>query len=236
LTVATVAAALAAIALVAYLNNYKEDVRGGTLPTQVLVADRLIPKGTSGDSVATDRIFRPTTVPQADLKPLAVADAAALSSKVATRDIYPGQQITSADFRVGGDALRGRLSGTQRALAVPVDAARGLIGNVRVGDRVDVFGSFGGGAGGAGALRTIAQDVLVLSAPGVAGADGGGGDASAVIVRLSDQQSARMAYAADNGKIWFALRPPTGAEQSKPATVTGGSVAAPTNAAGGGAG
>jgi len=143
--VAAVAAALAAIALLMYLSSYKKDVRGGTLPTQVLIADRLIPKGTSGDAVAADRLFRPTTISEDAVKPLALTNAAALSGKAAAQDIFPGQQITSADFSATADPLRGRLTGTQRALAIPVDAAHGLIGSVRAGDHVDVLGSFTGG-------------------------------------------------------------------------------------------
>lgn len=228
--VAAAAAAIAAIALVAYLNNYKEDVRGGTLPTQVLVADRLIPKGTAGDVVATDRLFKPTTVSEDRAEATALPDASALAGKVATRDIFPGQQITATDFTTGGDQLRGRLTGNQRALAVPVDEAHGLIGSVRTGDRVDVLGSFtGGNAAGRGVLRTIAQGVLVLKAPSDVD-ENERGDQS-VILRLSDKQSARLAYAADNGKIWFALRPPVGGQESDPSTVTETSVVGPAGEA-----
>ena len=225
--VAAIAAALAAIALAVYLNNYKKDVRGGTLPTQVLIADRLIPKGTSGDVVASDRLFKPVTISEDAVKPLALTNAAALSGKAAAHDIFPGQQITSADFSSDADPLRSRLTGTQRALALPVDAAHGLIGNVRAGDHVDVFGSFtGGSAAGRGVLRTIAQGVLVLEAP-ASKSTGNAGALQSVILRLTDQQSARLAYAADNGKIWFALRPPAASESGKPATVTEQSVAGP---------
>jgi len=229
--IAAIASALAAIALIAYLNSYKDDVRGGTLPTQVLVADRLIPKGTSGDAVASERLFRPTTLTEADVEPYALADAAALSGKVAARDIYPGQQIIGTDFRAGGDTLRGRLAGAQRALAVPVDQAHGLIGNVRAGDTVDVFATFRGSGADNGILRTIAQNVLVLKTPqgkGVAdsGSSSSSSDTQAVVLRVTDAQSARLAFAADNGKVWFALRPPAGGTQSRPSTVTQGSVAA----------
>lgn len=224
--VAAIAAALAAAALAVYLNNYKNDVRAGTLPTQVLIADRLIPKGTSGDAVAADRLFRPTTISEDSVEPQALTDAAALTGKSATSDIFPGQQITAAHFQSGADPLRGRLAGTQRALAIPVDSAHGLIGSVRVGDRVDVFGSFSGGTSGRGVLRTIAQSVLVLKAPTGESA-GASNNQKSVILRLTDSQAARMAFAADNGKVWLALRPPTGGESSSPKSVTHSSVGGP---------
>lgn len=224
-TVAAAAAALAAVVLAVYLNNYKDNVRGGTLPTQVLIADRLIPKGTSGDVVATDRLFRPTTISEDDVEAQALTDASTLTGKAATHDIFPGQQITAMDFSGSADPLRGRLSGTQRALAIPVDTAHGLIGSVRTGDEVDVFGSFtgGGGVSGRGVLRTIAQGVLVLKAPTSDAA--GSNKQQSVILRLSESQSARLAYSADNGKVWIALRPPTGGESTKPTTVTQGTLA-----------
>jgi Flp pilus assembly protein CpaB len=221
--VAAIAAALAAISLAAYLANYKDDVRGGTLPTQVLIADRLIPEGTSGDVVASRRLFRPTTIAEDAVKAGALTDASALSGKAATHDVFPGEQITAGDFESGADPLRGVLTGTQRALAIPVDAAHGLIGSVRTGDSVDVFGSFTGGAQGRGVLRTIAQDVLVLKAPKSTSTNTN--NQQSVILRLTDAQSARLAFAADNGKVWFALRPPTGGESGRPATVTDQTVA-----------
>jgi len=220
--VAAIAAALAAATLAVYLNNYKKDVRGGSVPTQVMIADRLIPAGTSGDAVAAGRLFRPTTIAQDDVKAGALTDAAALTGKSATRDIFPGQQIVSGDFVKGADPLRGQLTGTQRALAIPISGAPGLIGSLRAGDHVDVFASFTGGSNGNGVLRTIAQNVLVLQAPSAETKD-----TQQVLLRLGDSQAARFAYASDNGKIWFALRPPTGAQSGRPATVNQQTVAGP---------
>jgi Flp pilus assembly protein CpaB len=220
--VAAITAALAAGVLALYLNNYKKDVRGGTLPTQVMIADRLIPAGTSGDAVAADRLFRPTTISADAVKAGALTDAAALAGKSATKDIFPGQQITAGDFVAGADPLRGQLKGTQRVLAIPVGTAEGLIGSVRAGDRVDVFASFTGGSNGSGVLRTIAQNVLILQAPGTESKS-----TQAVLLRLTDAQAARFAFASDNSKIWFALRPPTGSTSNKPATVNAQTVAGP---------
>jgi Flp pilus assembly protein CpaB len=226
--VAIVAAGLAALVLTVYLNNYKNDVKGSTAPTQVLVADRVISAGTSGDIVASERFFKPTTVARDDAKPAAVADASALVGKTAARDIFPGEQIVAADFRAGSDTLRGRLTGVQRAIALPVDTAHGLIGSIRSGDHIDVFSSFtGGGAGNRGVLKTLAQNVLVLQAPGVGGDAPAANNNTAVIVRVSGQQAARMAFAADSGKLWFILRPPSGSANAGPATVTESTIAAP---------
>src|SRR3954451_19956438 len=97
-TIAAAAAALAGIVLLAFVSQYKSHVQGGTVERSALVANRLIPKGTSGSIVVSDSLSKPATIQQDSLKAGAVASAAALDGKVATRDIYPGEQITAGDF------------------------------------------------------------------------------------------------------------------------------------------
>jgi pilus assembly protein CpaB len=216
------AALLAALLLIAFLGQYRDSVKGGTAPATALVAGGLIPKGTSGDVVISDQLFKPTTIPTEELKEGVLADTAALAGMVAARDIYPGQQITAADFAAKGDPIRGKLTGDQRAIALPVDTARGLIGELRAGDRIDVYGAFNasGGRNSAGrpVVRTLLQNVLVLGLPKDA-AELQQGRVGDVMVRASDHEAAALAFAAENGKVWVALRPPAGASQQKPASV-----------------
>ena len=201
-------------------------MKNGTTPTAFLIADRLIPKGTSGDVVATERLFRPTTLAEDEVRDNSLANAAALAGKVAARDVYPGEQLTDADFKAKADPIRGRLRPNERAIAVSVDKSHGLIGDIRSGDKVDIFASFGSrgsiGGGGRGVVRTLAQDVLVLKAPrkGGAGVGSKAGSGDPVLLRLTDQGAAKIAYAIDNGKIWLVLRPPAGGRNGKTNTVT----------------
>jgi pilus assembly protein CpaB len=183
----------------------------------------VIPKGTAGAVLASDGLYRPTTLAGSQLQEGAITDPSVLAGKVATRDIYPGQQLMASDFVAGGDGVRGRISGAQRAIAVPIDAAHGLLGQVRSGDRVDVLAGFNTSSATTGrgrpTLRTLVRNVLVLQVPGAdqGGGVGGGGTAataSNIVVRVDDAQAARLAFAADNGKIWFVLRPPVGATDS----------------------
>jgi Flp pilus assembly protein CpaB len=222
ITAAIIAAAIAAVILIAYLQKYKTNLKNNTQAIPVLVAQRLIPAGTAGDIAATGNFFKPGSIAQKDVLPGALASAAAVSGAVATHDIYPGQQVTAADFAVGADGLRSKLTGTQRAIALNLDSQHGLTGTIRGGDHVDVL--YGNG----GAITTMLQNVLVLQAPGVAGSAALGDSApspSGVIVQVSDRDAAKLAFAQDNGHIWFALRPVTGAKQDRPVTVTAGNVA-----------
>lgn len=216
------AAVLAAVVLVAFLSQYRDTVKGGAAPATALVAGALIPKGTAGDAVISDALSKPSTVTTEELKDGALTDTGAIAGQVAVRDIYPGQQITAADFAKTGDPIRGKLSGDQRAIALPVDTAHGLIGTVRAGDHVDVYAAFNasGGRNGSGrpVVKTLLQNVLVLAVPKQADEIDQGklGD---VMVRVGDREAAAVAFAAENGKVWMALRAPAGASQQRPATV-----------------
>jgi hypothetical protein len=46
-----------------------------------------------------------------------------------------------------------------------------------------------------------------------------------VILETTDTEGARLAFAADNAKLWFMLRPPVGATNSKPGLISEASLA-----------
>ena len=91
IVVGVAAAVLAAILLLVYLSHYRSSVKGSTEPVTVLVAKRLIPKGTSGNSVAAQNLFVVTTIPKGQLKLGAISDPAVLQGTVAAADIYPNR-------------------------------------------------------------------------------------------------------------------------------------------------
>src|SRR5215211_8921033 len=88
-------AVLAGIVLFAYLNSYEKSVRTSSEPVTVLVAQNLIEKGTSGNAIASKRLFQATEFAQENVKEGAISDPALIRDRVAQADIYPGQQITS---------------------------------------------------------------------------------------------------------------------------------------------
>ena len=204
------AAALAAILLIAYLVQYRSSVNDSTAPSPVLVAKNLIPKGTSGTVIAEKQLFQAATLSKDDLKVGAISDPAYLNGRVAVADIFPGQQITTADLSVGlTDALPTQLSGKQRAVAIPVSGAHGLVGFVSSGDRVDIY--FETGATGGNVLGLLAPNVLVMRAP----ADGAAGDPP-------PQRGAgsTLALASDTGVMWFLLRPAGDAKEPPAKSIT----------------
>ena len=217
-TLAGVSAALAALILLVYLNQYKNDVNAAVAPSPVLVADRFIPQGTSGTEVATEKLFRPAAVAEQDRRTGAISDASALAGKAAVRPILPGQQITAADFAAVGDPIRSRIQGTERAVQIPMDKIRGLGGVVKIGDRIDILATFNavnsGNGVGTPALQPLMRNVRVMQVP----------QSGSIILQLTDRDAAKLAYAADNAKLWFLLRPPVGAKDSKAQSVTRGTL------------
>src|SRR3954467_12421778 len=226
LAVAGVCALIGAAMLTIFLSRYRESVKSAAAPTSVLVATSLIQKGTSFDVLAEKHQFETVTRPADDVKQGGIADPALLAGKVTTADIYPGQQLTASSFVAATGTVLPKLADSERAIAVPVDEAHGLAGQVRTGDHVDVLASYAPGSAatgqGQGVVKTLLQDKLVLRAgaqPTDGGDEGKAADKS-IILRVSDREAVSLAHAADNGKVWVLLRPAAGAKQSPPATAS----------------
>lgn len=216
------AAALAAVLVVVGLNAASKP-SPGAVSNSVVVANQLIPKGSSGQTIAAQRLFRTSDIARESVVAGAVTDISQLTGTVAVRDIFPGQQISKADFASAAGVLTADLTGEQRAMAVPVDGAHGMVGQVAGGDRVDVLANLDGAGGSV--MKVIARDITVLRAPGEAPPNGGAAS-SAIVLRVGDRTAARLAYATDNGKIWIFLRPGAGAKDSNVDVVTLNSVLA----------
>ena len=136
--VAAVCAVIAATILIVALNNYRDSVSSSNNQETVLVASNLIQKGTSGDAIASEQLFQPKSVAAKQVTTGAIADTAQLHGRVAVADIFPGQQLTAADFTSNG-GLASQLAPTQRAMTISVDPSHGMVGvDVDVVTRLDL--------------------------------------------------------------------------------------------------
>lgn len=235
LVLAGVAAVLAAVAVLVYVQHYRSSVKAGGEPATVLVASSLITKGTPGTAVAAKHQFTTASIRENQLRDGAISDPSSLTGRVAADDIYPGQQLTAFDFVNTPDTVASRLVGDQRAITLPLDSAHGLIGNVRTGDRVDVYVGFnvtpvdtaGRPTGGQGqpVLRLVVQNapVLAIEAKKSSTLSSSASQQNRVTLRVNPTQAGALAFAADNGKVWLVLRPP-----GSPPTKATSIIAAPT--------
>jgi pilus assembly protein CpaB len=204
IAVGVFASLLALLVLLLYLSHYRSSIRNSSAPVPVLVAQRLIPQGTAGDVLGTGGGFEATDIAKSTVKEGAITDPALLRGRVAVTDIYPGQQLTAADFTpLAAATLGSRLQGRQRAMSVPIDATHGMIGTIVPGDRVDIFVNLNG------VVRAVLQNVLVLGVSGGSSAGVGSQSASSITFRLTQRVASKLAFASDNGKLWIVLRPAT---------------------------
>ena len=224
---AILTAGLAALVIGLFLNQYRNNVNSDGVPTAVLVADKLIEKGASGDSLGAQGLFKADKLPKGQLKAGAVTDAAALKGKVAVADILPGQQLTAADFRAAGNGAVTKLAADQRAITLSLDKAHGLLGPVRSGDHVDVYSGFLVDTQTGRPrpfLRQLDEDVLVLEAPTTSksgsGVGSGANQKKEITLRVEDAAAPKIAFAYDNGKVWLVLRPQNGRKAEKRTLVT----------------
>jgi pilus assembly protein CpaB len=225
--VATVCALLAAGILLFAMSRYRHSVDTSGNQQTVFVATELIQKGTAGDAIASQQLFKATSVAVKQASPGSIADTSQLQGKVAVADIYPGQQLTAADFS-GNGGLSARLAPNQRAVSVTVDQAHGMVGQIKNGDHVDVYAGFNldpGNGRPVPVVRLIMTNVQVLAA-GTGGGSGLGGSQnpsnafSNVTLNVNDAQAGAVAYAADNGKVWLVLRPANASSTAPPSTIS----------------
>ena len=197
LALAGVCALIAAGALMLFLSSYRESVKGAAAPTPVLVATSLIQKGTSGDVLAEKHQFETVTRAADDVKEGGIADPALLAGKVTTADIYPGQQLTASSFVAATGTVLPKLADSDRAIAVPIDEAHGLVGQVQTGDHVDVLASYSTSSSatgqGQGVVKTLLQDKLVLRAGAqpIEGSDEGNAADKSIILRVATARRSR---------------------------------------------
>ncbi len=162
LVLALICAACAAGILVFALGQYKTGLSTPTVQATALVATAPIPKGTSGDVVASRNLYKSTPVVASQLTPGALSDASLLTGKVASVNILPGQQLTAADFS-GVTGVAGLLTPSQRAVAISISESPGATDLLQPGDRVDVYETT---KPGITPLVLMAQNVQVVKQSG----------------------------------------------------------------------
>jgi Flp pilus assembly protein CpaB len=208
--VAAICAAIAAGILVFAMQSYRHHVVAENNPETVFVANALIQKGTSGDAIAAQQLFKPSSVAGKQVASGAIADASVLRGKVATADIYPGQQLTASEF-TSSTGLPAQLGPTQRAITIGVDPSHGMVGQIHDGDHVDVWADLETEPRNQPVVHLLIANAPVLKAPTSSGNGGlGSGNQqnqqSNVTLKVSDTQAGALAFAADNGKVWLVLR------------------------------
>jgi Flp pilus assembly protein CpaB len=212
-----VAAVLAAIALIVYLNQYRNSVNGNALPVTVLVAQGPIAQNTSGSVIAGSSLVKPVSVAQDKVESGAITNASELKGQVATADISAGQQLTTADFAQAGSStvgIAGDLGRGQRAVVVPLDVPGQVGDQISAGDYVDVWALINLTKSN-GQTTPVAREIL----PNMYVLNTNSTSTGNVTLRATPAQAGKLIYASGNDKVWLVLRPPHGSVTTPP-TIT----------------
>lgn len=207
---------VATILLLVYLSHYRSSVESENANVQVLRATSFIQDGTPAESLARNGKFKVIAIPKDQVTDGAITDAGTIRGQVTLSDIFPGQQLTEADFGATSGALsassdllgNGPKTGTWRAIAINLDSPHGITPQARTGDHVDAYVQM------EGTLGLLMPNVLILAAPNEVAAGTSAPTSPNYILRVPTKDVTRFAFAAQNGSIWFVLRPQT---QAKPA-------------------
>lgn len=203
-----IAAIIAAVLLIVYLNNYRNSVNAKTAATPVLVAKSLIPQNTSGDVVGSTGLYKIVDKPKDQIISGAFVDPSSLNGTVALTKIFPGSQLTAADFGPAPNSLTTQLGKTTRAVVVPLDSPGEVGGQISAGDHVDVWVLIP--TGSTPSVREVLQNMTVLNAP----ANGGN-----ITMLATPKEAGELMYASANARIWLALRS-SSAKNTKPTVIT----------------
>ena len=220
--------------LVAYVKGADARALAGTRTVSVLVVDAPISAGTRGEDVPGK--VRAEMVPEKVALPGRVTDLAALTGRVTTADLQPGEQLLASRFVRPTDL---QAPGTVpvpaglQEVSVLLEPQRAVGGRLKAGDTVGVVVSLGGQGGGA--THTVLHKVLVTQIQGApAPADNtqsaqtasSGGAAPTqsllVTVAVSAAQAEAVVFGAEHGTLWLTLEP-------KDAGIGGTSVITPGN-------
>jgi len=210
ITLGVIAAIIAAIALIVYLNQYRNS-HSGNAAISVLVAQKLIEKGTPGDVIrTTSGYYSPTSIAKGQVETGAIVDPATLSGEVALSDISPGQQLTAADFGPATSSVTNQLGRNQRAVVISLGSPQQVGGQIVAGSHVDVWTLLTAQTNGVSkpVARELFQNMYVL------GVNGGN-----VTFRATPTQAGTLIYASQNSQPWLVLRP-TVASVTKPPVIS----------------
>jgi len=221
---------LAVVLLLVYLRHYRNSVKSSNAQSVVLVSKAFIPKGTTAFALAKAGLYEQRPIPKDQLLNGAISDSAVIQGEVALSDIFPDHQLTTADF--GTTPTSGSLSGsptllgngpkkgTWRALSLNLDTSHGIVPQAQTDDTVDVY------AEESGTITLLMRNVLILAAPNQAATSTTSPTSANYILRVPTKEVGKFTFLADNGKLWFALRPQKGAKPAPPVHVNATNVTA----------
>ncbi|TMK77676.1 MAG: Flp pilus assembly protein CpaB [Actinobacteria bacterium] len=218
--IAVALAIVAALLTTFYVTNYKRNVQQGEQKVPVYVASHDIPLGTPGSDIAHHSMLRVEHVLRRSVVPGAISQPDQIDKLVAVEPIYAGEQVSTRRFRTAQEqGIRAQLKGNLRAFEIAGSEQQLLAGTLKDGDRVDFVGNWLLPEGGQTHVsRVVLRDLLVLQAPETSRISSKLGSSPdqpfSTMLAVTDAQSEKLWWVAQNGKWSLELRAVTDAADS----------------------
>jgi pilus assembly protein CpaB len=220
---ALVLATVGAAVLLAYARGADSRALAGIRTVPVLVVTRPVPAGTAGDRLAGS--VRTELLPEKAAAQGRVRSLTALSGKVATVDLEPGEQLLATRFSAP-DQLRApgtvAVPAGKQEVTVSLDPERALGGRLAAGDTIGVLLSQQLPDNTVQTHAVLHKVLVTQVVGGTAPASGGtsgtqsatssgaaSGDAQKVLVTLAvaAPDAETVVFGAEHGSLWLTLEP-----------------------------
>ena len=222
--------------LVTYVRGADSRALAGVRSVEVLVADELIPEGTTADQL--DALVRTESVPAKTAVDGRVTDLEALAGRVATVDILPGEQLFAGRFARPDDL---QAPGTVEVpaglqeVSVLLEPQRAVGGRLAAGDKVGVVVSLKFEDGTA-ATHAVLHGVLVTQVQGApapvestdeaeTASSGTPAPSGSLMITLavSAAQAEAVVFGIEHGSLWLSSEP-DGAQTGGTDVITQGNI------------
>lgn len=219
LVVAIILAAVAAIALIAYVQGKADEAIEEGEAVVVYIAKEAIQAGKAADAAIGEGLIEQQEVPRRVVVLGAITSLEQIQGRVAGITILPGEQITTERFVAPGQVQEGgikaELARNQVALSLDIGLVPGVAGFVQVGDRVSIMAQLTVPRGGETESRVqfLLQNMEVIQIGQRAIAEDGTpttvNPAGSIIFTLAmtPGQAERLVYAKLQGQLYFVLLP-----------------------------
>ena len=222
---ALILATLATAGVFMYSRGVKEEVKTGGTMVPVVVSNVDLPARSDLDQMIKDDQFRTIQVPTNVLVSGAVTSVDQLVGKNNSVAILAGEQIPVA--RISGNVPGGALAIPEgmQAITVSLDASRGVAGAINAGDHVTIYSTFtdvtdidtGKKLPTMTTVLVPTVELLAVFRP-LASTTFGSDEAAntgdqlpgslAVTLALTPEDSQKLVFTMETGRVWFGLLPP----------------------------
>lgn len=211
---AVVLAGIGAVLLYSYVNTAEARAMSKMDTTEVLVASKLIPAGTTGADLAPYVELK--KIPAVAVVPNALVNTAEIADLAATSDVQIGEQILASRFAAPNTTATGGVAvpTDMQQFSVSIEAHKAVAAAIKPGDRVGLFFSGDDPVQKVKLTALTVREVLVVNVQGasVGQTDGTAAPTGNVVLTLAlrPAEATRVVYAAENAALYVALEPKDG--------------------------